>query len=286
MSDASLHTVRIEDPADPRVAVYRNQKDAWLAVQRGEDPADKRAGLFMAEGELVVRTLLASRHRIHSVLISDNRLAVMADALAGIAQEVPIYVGSASLLESIVGFAMHRGVLAAGVRPGPTDIDSLLADREVLLIAEDLANHDNVGGVFRSLAAIAGVDRSAVLLSPRCCDPLYRKALRVSMGTVLQVPWAVLEPWPEGLDRVRAAGYRIDALTPAADAVSIDEPVAAGRVALLLGAEGPGLTEAAMAAADRRVRIPIDAAVDSLNAAVSASVAIYALGRSLQGPKS
>ena len=254
-----------------------NLKDAWLAIGRGEATPDQRAGLFIAEGELVVRQLLASRYGVVSVLATPTRLASLGDALDPLPEAVPVYEASRAVLERIVGFDLHRGVLALGLRPDPPGLDALLADAPACVVLEDLANHDNVGGIFRSVAALGGRS-TPVLLSPRCCDPLYRKAVRVSMGQVLHVPWARLEPWPGGLEQVRQAGFCVVALTPGYDT----EPIEAvgsmpGRVALLLGAEGAGLSEAAVCAVDVRVRIPIDPSVDSLNVVVAASIALHRL---------
>jgi len=272
-----LATIPIDDPADPRVAGYMNLKDAWLAVGRGVPTPDQRAGLFIAEGELVVRQLLGSRHEVVSVLATPTRLGSLSDALNAIPTEVPVYEASRAVIERIVGFDLHRGVLALGRRPDPPDPDALLAHAPACVVLEDLANHDNVGGIFRSVAALAG--RSVpVLLTARCCDPLYRKAVRVSMGQVLRVPWARLEDWPGDLARVRRAGFRVAALTPGTDAEPIESLGGRDdRVALLLGAEGKGLSEAALCAADVRVRIPIDARADSLNVVVAGSIALHHL---------
>lgn len=279
---SALRAQRIESPHDPRIEIYRNQKDAWLKAQQGLDPADRKAGLFMAEGELVVRTLLASGLKIHSLLLSETRLAAMADALAGLAPSVPVFVASREVLEAIIGFDLHRGILAAGVRPCHPPLQDLLATRSTVLVLEDLANHDNMGSLFRSLAALGGIDRSAVLLSPRCCDPLYRKALRVSMGAALRIPWAVVDPWPSGLHSLREARFEILAMTPESRAQDVrslrDLPTGTRRkLALLLGAEGPGLSTEAMVWADRRIRISIDPAIDSLNVGVAGAIALAIL---------
>ncbi len=271
--------IKIDDPSDERVDVYRNQKDAWLRVQRGLTPTDHEQGLFMAEGELVVRTLIESGRDVHSVLVSEHRLDALMGLLGEVRRVAPIYVAHRRVLESIVGFDMHRGVLAAGVRwPAPT-LDELIADRRTLVVLEDIANHDNVGSVFRSAAALGGLDRVGIVLSPRCCDPLYRKAVRVSMGTVLRVPWTVTPDWPDCLERLAACGWSTLALTPARVAVPIEEVAERDKLALVLGAEGPGLTERALSLCSHKVRISIDERVDSLNVAVAGAVALSHLAR-------
>jgi tRNA G18 (ribose-2'-O)-methylase SpoU len=263
----------ISSPSEPRIADYANLQDRQLASRAtGEEP-----GLFMAEGELVVQQLIRSRLQTRSVLLTPQRLETMQSHLAALARETPIYLAEQPILNQIVGFNIHRGILAAGIRPKPPDLAQLLAHARTLVILEDLANHDNVGGIFRATAALAGLDLAAILLSPGCADPLYRKAIRVSMGTALHLPFARLAPWPAALAQVRAAGFTLVALTPTADAIPLRDLEPPARPALLLGAEGPGLSPAALAAADVRVRIPIDPAVDSLNVTVAAAIALAAL---------
>jgi tRNA G18 (ribose-2'-O)-methylase SpoU len=196
-------------------------------------------------------------------------------ALAG---DAPVYVASPALLLALTGFHVHGGALAwlsRGRLPGAPD---LLASAERLVILEDVNSHTNLGAVFRCAAAL-GMD--AVLLSPSCADPLYRRSVRVSMGQVLTMPYARVEPWPAVLGEVRGAGFTILALTPGEDAEPLDRVGAdvRGRVAILLGAEGPGLSAAAIGAADRAVRIPMAREVDSLNVAAAAAVAFWEVGR-------
>ena len=284
--------IRIEDAADERVAVYMNQKDAWLAIQRGQTPSDRAAGLFMAEGELVVRTLVESGHGIHSLLLCEDRLERMGDVIDRVVgrldetgDAVPVYVASRTVVEAIVGFDLHRGVLCAGVRPVMPTLESLFVKKSVLLVLEDLANHDNMGGLFRSLAALAGPGRAGVVLSPRCCDPLYRKALRVSMGCALRVEWAVAADWPGALGQIASAGYEVLAMTPGEDAEELGRldfvrNMQCQRIALVLGAEGPGLSKGALDASGRRVKIPIDPSVDSLNVGVAGAIALAFLCQS------
>lgn len=297
MAGHDLNTIPINDLDDPRLAPYRNQKDAWLRAAHNPDRAADHdpsaatgdAGLFMAEGALVVEQLIASPCPVHSVLINRDRLERVGRTLAGLDPAVPIYLADGGLMDSVVGFRIHRGVLAAGVRPPPIDPEDLIARARLLVVLEDLANHDNVGGIFRSVAALAGLAEpgsqdppAAVLLTRRTCDPLYRKALRVSIGLVLRVPWAIVDPWPgPGLELLHRAGVRTLALTPAHDATPIDalavEP--GERLALIVGAEGPGLGDATLRGARQRVSIPIHHAVDSLNVTVAASIALAGLAR-------
>lgn len=303
--------IRITNIDDPRVAIFRNQKDAWLTVRRnlasvaasgpssgpniGPDTGldDRIAGLFMAEGELVVRQLVQSEFPIHSVLMGEARLESTADLRAALPEGVPVYIADGPTIAAIVGFDLHRGLLAAGIRPRPSPhtLESLAApldtagpggSRRTLIVLEGLANHDNIGAIFRNAAALIGADRAGVVLSPRCADPLYRKALRVSIGQALRVPfcWAGDDdkPWPDALTRLATIGYRVLALTPADDAIDIaDVPIDSTPTALVLGAEGPGLTDAAMRACTHCVRIPIRAEADSLNVATTAAVALHAL---------
>jgi tRNA G18 (ribose-2'-O)-methylase SpoU len=270
---------------DPRLADYANLRDRQLAaLARGEEP-----GAFIAEGELVVRQLIDSGFRTRSVLLTPTRLQTIRDALDRLPDQTPVYLAPQDLMNRIVGFNIHRGILAAGIRPEPPDLAQLLRSARTLVILEDLANHDNLGGIFRATAALAGLPTrgpgprrleampAAILLSPGCCDPLYRKAIRVSMGTALHLPWARVESWPGDLEQVRRAGFTLVALTPDPAATPIDALLRPGRPALLLGAEGPGLSPAALAAADRLIRIPIDRRVDSLNVATAAAIALSRL---------
>ena len=301
MPDDRAHPVRITSLDDPRVAVYRNQKDAWLRVRSaieagvpaydagvGLPAAAAAKGLFMAEGDLVVRQLIRANAlergpKVLSVLISDNRAETMADALAELPPGIPVYVGDGETRSGSVGCGLHRGVLACGVRPPDLWTPARLAsERRLIVVLEDLANHDNVGGIFRSVGALAGPDDAGVLLSPRCCDPLYRKALRVSIGQALHVPYAVERRWPEGLADLVSAGFEVLALTPASGAADLNEiaraaPDPSRRIALLLGAEGPGLTAEAMAQASRPVRIPVLPEADSLNVATAGAIALHRL---------
>jgi tRNA G18 (ribose-2'-O)-methylase SpoU len=261
--------VEITDPDDERIADYRALTDVELRT-RWEPPH----GLFIAEGELVLRRALRAGYRPRSVLVDAKRTAQVAD-LAGSAA---LYAATPEVLRRATGFHVHRGVLASFHRKPLPSAGTLLRAARRVAVLEDVNNHTNVGAIFR---AAAGLGMDAVLLSPSCADPLYRRSVRVSMGEVFAVPYARLEPWPAALAQVRDAGFTLLALTPAADAVPLPRLTEAerSRPALLLGAEGAGLTAAALAAADMRVVIPMRNGVDSLNVAAAAAVAFWELGR-------
>jgi tRNA G18 (ribose-2'-O)-methylase SpoU len=264
------HVEQISDANDDRIADYRTLTDVELRT-RWEPPN----GLFIAEGELVLRRALRAGYRLRSVLIDAKRISHLADLEL---DEVSVYAAGQATLEAITGFHVHRGMLASFHRKPERTAGSILAAARRIAILEDLNNHTNVGAIFRGAAAL-GMD--AVLLSPTCADPLYRRSVRVSMGEVFAVPYARLEPWPGALDAVRAAGFTVLAMTPAADAVAmrdLTQPQRA-RAALMLGAEGSGLTRAALEAGDVRVVIPMHNGVDSLNVAAAAAVAFYELCR-------
>lgn len=259
----------IAGPDDARVAQYRGLLDADLM---------RAHGLFVAEGRLIVRRVIEDgRFRVRSVLVNDAAARDLAPVFAALAPSVPVCVAEPAVLSAIAGYDVHRGCLALVERPPARTLADVLASARTLMILEGVANADNVGGVFRNAAAFGA---GGVLLSPACCDPLYRKAIRTSMGAVLQVPYARAEPWPDALTDVRAAGFTLVALTPRAPSESIDVFAArprASRVALIVGTEGEGLTAAVEAAADYRVCIPISPGVDSLNLSVAAGIALHAL---------
>jgi tRNA G18 (ribose-2'-O)-methylase SpoU len=259
----------VDDPADPRLDEFR---DLSAADRRPDRPGGR--GLVIAEGVVVVRRLVASPYPVRSLLGVPRRVAELADDVAGLA--VPAYVTDPDTMADVVGFHLNRGVLAVAGRAATPDLDQLLRTARTVAVLEGVNDHENLGALFRNAAAL-GVD--AVLLGPRCADPLYRRSVRVSMGHVLRMPFAELpEPWPAALDRLRAAGLRVVALTPGAGARELTRAaVGSDRVALLLGAEGPGLTEAALSAADVRARIPMATGVDSLNVATAAAVAFHVL---------
>lgn len=262
---------RIHRADDPRVAGYRRLRDGELMRSRG---------LFVAEGRLIVRRVVESdRFRVQSVLVNDAALHDLESVIAGLGADVPTFVSGAKELAEIAGYHVHRGCLALVHRPPPMPVGALVAAATILVVLEGVSNADNVGGIFRNAAAF-GAD--GVLLSPTCCDPLYRKAIRTSMGATLRMPFACAgaDDWPRVLTRVKTYGFTIVALTPREPSETLEAFAArprAPRIALIMGTEGAGLTPAVEVAADYRVRIPISDSVDSLNVAVAAGIALREL---------
>jgi tRNA G18 (ribose-2'-O)-methylase SpoU len=250
----------VVDPADPRLGDYRHLKDRDLSAEGGR---------FVAESERVVRRLLESDLEVHSVLATPTRLATLADALAHVA--CPVYSASQPVLDAIAGFHVHRGCLAIGQRPAHAAIP---AAARTVVVLEDLVSADNLGACARNAAAF-GAD--ALVLSPRCADPFYRKAIRVAIGAVFQLPVVRLPDWPGGLAALKQVGFTL--LGAVLDRQA--GPLAAARrppkVALLLGSEGPGLSAAARAACDHLVTIPMAPGADSLNVATAGAIALYHL---------
>ncbi|CAN7271722.1 RNA methyltransferase [Microbacterium sp. LjRoot45] len=263
---------RVDSADDRRLADYRDLTD--VALRRVREP---EGGLYIAESAKVLRRALSAGHRPRSVLVQEKWLAEVA-ALLGEADavDVPILVVPADVAEAVTGYAVHRGALAAMHRPALPSVADVIAAARTVLVLEDIVDHTNVGAAFR---AAAGLGADAVLVSPRCADPLYRRSVRVSMGTVFQVPWTRLPEWPDAGAVLRDAGLHVAALALADGAVPLDAFAAARpeRVALLLGAEGDGLSRRALAAADTVVTIPMAGGVDSLNVAAAAAVALWAL---------
>jgi tRNA G18 (ribose-2'-O)-methylase SpoU len=261
--------VQIDRPDDTRIADYRALTDVELRT-RWEPPN----GLFIAEGELVIERALRAGYEARSLLIDEKRV----DQLAALPTAAPRYAATQTVLESITGFHVHRGILASFHRKPARTLGEVLAGARRLAVLEGLNTHTNLGALFRSAAAL-GID--AVVLSPTCADPLYRRSVRVSMGEVFAIPYARAEPWPQALTAIRDAGFTLLAMTPAADAVPLQRLTAAQRArpALLLGAEGSGLSRQALAAGDVRVAIPMQHDVDSLNVATAAAVAFWELSR-------
>jgi tRNA G18 (ribose-2'-O)-methylase SpoU len=260
---------RIDRLDDPRIAAYRDIPDPELVRSRG---------LFIAEGRLVVRRVIEDgRWRVQSVLVSDAARKSLQTSLDMIAGRVPVYVCAAADFRSLTGYNVHRGCLALVERPAAMPAEGLLTGSRTLVVLEAVTNPDNVGGIFRNAAAFAA---DGVLLSPTCCDPLYRKAIRTSMGAVLRVPFTRAGGWPQDVVRVRAAGFTIVALTPHEPAETLAAFAARPRperLALVAGTEGAGLTPVVEEMADWRVRIPIANAVDSLNVAVAVGIALHAI---------
>ncbi|MDI6626994.1 MAG: RNA methyltransferase [Rhodococcus sp. (in: high G+C Gram-positive bacteria)] len=260
-----VHVIDVDDPSDPRLDDFR---DLNSSDRRPDLPEGK--GLVIAEGVLVAQRLLTSRFPMISLLGVDRRLDALREDLAD--SDVPFYRTSAEVMAEVVGFHLNRGVLAAANRPPALDLDEVLADAKTVAILEGVNDHENLGSMFRNAAGL-GVD--AVLFGAACADPLYRRSVRVSMGHVLRVPFAKVPEWPRGLDRVRAHGFQLISLTPNPTAVSLAAAMTGEKVALLLGAEGPGLTEHAMRATDIRARIPMAPGTDSLNVATAAAMGFY-----------
>jgi tRNA G18 (ribose-2'-O)-methylase SpoU len=264
--------VDVDDPADPRLDDFR---DLNSIDRRPDLPSGK--GLVIAEGVLVVQRMLASRFPPRAMLGTDRRLRELADDLD--TTDAPYYRVSAEVMADVVGFHLNRGVLAAAPRPGELSVADVLDGARTVAVLEGVNDHENLGSVFRNAAGL-GVD--AVVFGTGCADPLYRRAVRVSMGHALLVPYAWAAAWPSDLTVLRDRGFRVMALTPDAGAATLSEAMATvtdERVAFLVGAEGPGLTETAMRASDIRVRIPMSRGTDSLNVATAAALAFYERAR-------
>ncbi|MFI8594214.1 TrmH family RNA methyltransferase [Microbacterium sp. NPDC078428] len=260
---------RVDDPADPRLADFRDLTD--VALRRISEPA---GGLYIAESGKVLARALAAGHRPRATLVQEKWLPEARALLAGV--EAPIYLTDAAVAESLTGYAVHRGLLASMHRPPDRPVADVLSAARRVLILEDIVDHTNVGAAFRGAA---GLGADAVLVTPRCADPLYRRSVRVSMGTVFQVPWTRLPEWDDARGILQGAGWHIAALALSDGAVGLEQFAAAppDRVALVLGAEGDGLSRSALAAADTIVTIPMAGGVDSLNVAAASAVALWAL---------
>jgi len=232
----------------------------------------------VVESRLCVRRLISAAHfSVCSVLVTETALVALGDAFSQLGEDTPVYVADSTLLEKLVGYNLHRGCIALAWRGPERSLDEILDSPPRLLVGlERVANPENVGNVFRNAMAF-GAD--AVLLSRDCADPLYRKAVRVSMGGALLTPFAYLDSWPNAIERLRAAGYATVALSTEARAIDLaaldGETVASQRIALILGAESEGLDEATLAAVDWKVRIPMASGVDSLNVATAAGIALH-----------
>lgn len=264
--------IEISDPEDPRLRDYIGLTD--VALRRVLEP---EGGLYLAESEKVIRRALSAGHRPRSLLMSPRWLDPLGDVVEPCEQDgVPVYVADPAVVEAITGFNLHRGALASMHRPELPTVAEVCRDARRVLVLEDLVDHTNVGAVFRSAAAL-GID--AVLVTPRCADPLYRRSVRVSMGTVFQVPWTRLDQWPADVGVLQELGLVVAALALADDAVSLDELAAdpPDRLALVVGTEGDGLSRRTLAQADLTVTIPMRGGVDSLNAAAASAVAAWAL---------
>jgi len=264
--------MRIETISDldaPGLSDYARLTD--VALRRVTEP---EGGLYIAESITVIGRALRAGHEPRSVLTSERWLPELETLLGDI--DVPVFVGVAGVLEELTGFHLHRGALASMHRPPLVPVGEVLRDARRVVIIEDVVDHTNVGAIFRS---VAGLGADAVLVTPRCADPLYRRSVRVSMGTVLQVPWTRLPEWSDARELLHEAGFTIAALALADDAISLREFAESPpeRVAVVVGTEGDGLSRAALEAADLVVTIPMAHGVDSLNVAAASAVALYAL---------
>jgi len=264
--------IDVDDPADPRLDDFR---DLNSVDRRPDLPSGK--GLVIAEGVLVVQRMLASRFRPRAMLGTDRRLREMEADLA--ATDAPYYRASAEVMADVVGFHLNRGVLAAASRPGELSVDAVLGGARTVAVLEGVNDHENLGSIFRNAAGL-GID--GVLFGTGCADPLYRRAVRVSMGHALLVPYAWAQSWPDDLQVLRDKGFRVLAMTPNPSAPTLAAAMAdltEDKVAKMVGAEGPGLKEHTMRSADVRVRIPMSRGTDSLNVATAAALAFYERAR-------
>ena len=276
-----VEVVQIDDPGDPRVGDFYRLNDPELRRLRerpagpGPDgPDGSRCGFFVAEGTLVIRQLLASPYRVRSLLLTAGGLAALAGELDGV--DAPAYLVSQEGIRSVTGFSFHRGALACADRRPSPPMEEVAAGAELVVVAEGVNDNENLGALFRNAAAFGA---GAVVMDRGSADPFYRRAVRVSMGHVLRIPSARVAGAPQAAGRLRAMGFEVLALTPAAGAEDVRTVGGRGRRALLVGSEGPGLTADALAAADRLVRIPMAPGVDSLNVATAAAVALSHLAR-------
>ncbi len=262
--------VDITDPDDPRLADYRDLRDVELRKH-----LEAEHGLFLAEGEKVVRRGVEAGFDPRSFLMAPRWLDGLADVLA--TTDAPCYVLPESLIEHVTGFHVHRGALASLARRALPSLESVLAPARSVLVLEDIVDHTNVGAIFRSGAAL-GFD--AVLLSPRCADPLYRRSIKVGMGAVFTLPWTRLPDWYDAMGSLSSAGFTTVALTLAADSIPIESAVAGvDRLALVLGSEGHGLSSRWEASADLRATIAMREGIDSLNVGAASAVACYIAAR-------
>ncbi len=265
-------TIPVDDPGDPRVADFFDLSDPDLRRARARSGGDDDS-FFVAEGVLVIRHLLRSQFQLRAVVVTAQGLAALGADLDGVA--VPVYLVPQAVMTGVAGFPFHRGALASADRPpSPGDLMEIVAGARLVVMAEGVTDNENLGGLFRNAAAFGA---GAVVVDRTAADPLYRRSIRVSMGQVLRIPFTRVPDMPDAVGRLQGAGYEVLALTPAPDAVDLCDIVPQRPVALLVGAEGPGLCPASLAAADRRVRITMASDVDSLNVATAAAVALHHL---------
>ena len=265
-----MEIIRIDSPADPRISGFRDIRERDLTG---------REGLFVAEGEVVLRVLASPQSRcgVRAVLLAASRAEGLGEILEALPAATPVYLAAQGVLDAIAGFPLHRGILALGEKPAPVTLDTLLAgmgEAALVVLASGIGNHDNMGGIFRNAAAF-GAD--AVLLDAGCCDPFYRKAIRVSVGAVLRTPMATGLDALATIPALEAQGFTPWAMTPSATLALTDAP-RGGRVAVILGSEGPGLPDAVLARC-RAVGIRMAGGFDSLNVAVAGALALHHFAR-------
>lgn len=274
--------IPLNDLSDPRVRDFTQLKDVNL---RKSFEAER--GLYLAESFSVITRALAAGHQVRSILTNRHWLERLQETLGPRAADIPIFVAKEEQLTRLTGFSMHRGAIAAMERPPLPELGEVLAEARAVLILEDLVDHTNVGAAIRSAAAM-GFD--AILTSPHCADPLYRRAVRVSMGTVFSLPWTRIDTWPD-TSALKTRGFIVAGLALTDQAVSLPDFCAClhsqgergqqPKVALVLGTEGPGMTKQALAGCDQLVKIPLSHGVDSLNVAAAGAVACYAVSQAL-----
>ncbi|WP_091233120.1 RNA methyltransferase [Microbacterium sp. 3J1] len=267
-----MDILHVTDADDPRLDDFRGLTD--VALRSASEPA---GGLYIAESAKVIRRAVLAGHRPRAVMVQQRWLDGIREIMSD--HDVPVFVVPDAVAESVAGFAVHRGALASMHRPALPSVASIIDGASLILILEDIGDHTNIGAAFR---AAAGLGADAVLVSPRCADPLYRRSVRVSMGTVFQVPWTRIPNWDAAVSELHAAGVSIAALALADDAVSLRDfaRTRPDHVALMMGSEGEGLSPEALARADTVVTIPMRGGVDSLNVASAAAVALWALSES------
>jgi tRNA G18 (ribose-2'-O)-methylase SpoU len=263
--------IPIDDPNDVRVGDFTGLNDP-VRRRRLERPDGDGEGYFVVEGPLVVRRLVRSDYRLRCLLVTERGLRSLADDLALV--DAPVYLATQAVVDAIGGFNFHRGALASADRRPLPDLTPAVGATDLVVVVEGVNDHENLGALFRNAAALGA---GAVVLDPTTADPLYRRATRVSMGHVLSVPYTRAQEWPGAIARLQDLGFEVLALTPAPDADDVRHVDAGGRRAVLVGGEGPGLSAAALAAADRRVRVTMADGVDSLNVATAAAVVLHHL---------
>lgn len=272
-----MHVEAVADAADPRLDDFRNLTD--VALRRISEP---EGGLYIAESAKVIERAIRAGHRPRAVLTQRRWLDDLASIVGG--TETPVYLVPDTVAEQVTGYAIHRGALASMHRPALPTLAQVVRDASLVLVLEDIVDHTNVGAAFR---AAAGLGADAVLVTQRCADPLYRRSVRVSMGTVFQIPWTRLPEWAEAESVLHVAGFDIAALALREDAVTLSDYASTRpeRVALVMGTEGDGLSRRAIRAADTIVTIPMAGGVDSLNVASASAVALWALNHSGAGAR-